>query len=123
MHWIQQSQAAGDGSDLTPHWFWNPDDSNIDPAFKAATDPVNDIRTPWNCTLNIGQYSYIKRRPIILIKRIGSLRITAINLAPTGVETTLAQVRMAVISVLSSNTEANRPSQLNGGFVYLGKLL
>lgn len=122
MHWIQQSQAAGDWSDLTTRRFWSPDDSNIDPARKAADDSVNDVRTPWKCNFNPGWYSCTLRWPIILIVRIGSFRITAVNLAPTGVSTTWAQVRMAVLSILSSNTEANRLSQLNGGSVYLGKL-
>ena len=57
----------------------------------------------------------------MLLTRIGSFRITAINLAPTIVKTTWAQIRMAVLSVLSSNTEANRHSQLDGGSVYLGR--
>ena len=57
MDWIQQSQAAADGSDATVRWFWNQDDAKMHPARKAAANPVDDIHTPWLDPVKAGQLS------------------------------------------------------------------
>ena len=68
MDWIQKRQPAPAGGDAITRWFWNPDDANINPARKAATDPAADIHTPWKDPINAGKlFSTLKRGGLVLI--------------------------------------------------------
>ena len=44
------------------------------------------------------------------------------NLRPVGVQTTWAQIKMAVLSVLSTKIDPNAGGTVPGGIVYLGKV-
>ena len=43
-------------------------------------------------------------------------------MGPVGVQTTWAQVKMAVLGVLSANTDPNVEGTVPGGIVYLGRI-
>ncbi|KAL8794444.1 MAG: hypothetical protein Q9195_003031 [Heterodermia aff. obscurata] len=98
MMWIQQNQPAADGGDAAVRWFWNLDDAKIDPRRKAAANPVHDIHTPWLDPANAG-----------------SCQIAAVNLRPVGVQTTWTQIKMAVLSILSTKMDPNSEETVPGG--------
>lgn len=65
-----------------------------------------------------------KRMVRAKFEHIGSCQVAAINLAPVGVQTTWAQVKLAVLSILAGNADGDSlPDRVYGGLVYLGKIL